>query len=559
MARLRLWLLSGCVLLAGGPALWAGGPAEAGKKPAVKEVKPLDAEALAAAIDRHLAAGWKAAEVQPAPLADDAEFLRRVSLDLAGRIPGVTEVRQFLDDKRPDKRRRKIEDLLKGPNYVNHFANVWRALMLPEDNASIFARGRTPGFEDWLRKQLGKNVGYDKMVRELLTVPLNGGGDRRALLFGQAQGEPTPIAFYLNKELLPENLAAAASRMFLGVKLECAQCHDHPFASWKRKQFWEFTAFFAGVQRQGMGEQVFPAAERPDRREITIPGTEKVVQAKYLDGTAPEWKFKASGRETLAAWMTAADNPYFARAAVNRLWAHFFGHGLIDPVDEMVGTEYEPSHPELLDELARQFAVHEFDLKHLMKAITLSRAYQLTSKATHKSQEAPRQFARMPLRSLTAEQLFDNLVQATGHQEQGPRNLPGFVVGQGGLRDQFLTKFGNQNDKVTESQTSIIQALSLMNGRLTAEATDLQRSELLAAVIDSPFMDTPARVETLYLATLSRKPTAKEAERVNKFIAAATAAGDEPLRPAEKAKRYNQALADVMWTLLNSGEFILNH
>jgi hypothetical protein len=540
-----LWLAGGLALLAAVPG--RAGPAEG-------------PDALAARIDHHVATAWAKAGVTPAPLADDGEFVRRVYLDLAGRIPHVSEVRKFLDDKRPDKRARLVGQLLDGPRYVTHFTNVWRSLLLPEATTSVQTRFVVPGFESWLRKQLVQNARYDAMVRDLLTAAV--GQQSMQNLYGQGgQGEPTPIAFYLAKEIKPENLAAATSRLFLGIKLECAQCHNHPFADWKRDQFWSYAAFFAGLQAQRQGDFAQPGREIPDRREVTIPGTEKVVQAAFPDGKAPKWKFKASSRQTLAEWMTAKDNPYFARAAVNRLWAHFLGTGLIDPVDEMVGSEHSPSHPELLDELAREFAAHDFDLKFLIRAITASKAYQLTSAG--KGESEPSQFARMPLRGLSPEQLFDSVAAATGYQEQGSGLPPGVVVfgNNGSPRADFLNRFANQSEKATEVQTSILQALSLMNGRLTASATDLKNSETLAGVLDSPFMDTKARVEALYLAALSRKPKAKELDRLVRYVESGGAAADEApaASDAEKETRYNNALADVFWVLLNSGEFFLNH
>jgi hypothetical protein len=546
MASLRWWLAGGLALLAAAPG-WAG-PADG---PA----------ALAARIDHHIAAGWAKARVTPAAEADDAEFVRRVYLDLAGRIPHVTEVRDFLNDKAPDKRARLIERLLDGPRYVTHFVNVWRSLLLPEAGANIQTRILAPGFEAWLRQQLVRNARYDAMARELLTAPI-GPQSMQNIYARGGQGEPTPLAFYLAKEVKPENLAAATSRVFLGIKLECAQCHNHPFADWKRDQFWGYAAFFAGLQAQRQGDFAQPAREIADRREVTIPGTEKVVQASFPDGTAPKWKPKAGARQTLADWMTAKDNPYFARAAVNRVWAYLLGTGLIDPVDEMVGSEHSPSHPELLDELARAFAEHDFDLKFLIRAITASKAYQLTSLS--KGEAEPHLFARMPLRGLSPEQLYDSVAVATGYREAGNGLPPGAFVkfgNNGSARDEFLTRFANQSEKATEVQTSILQALSLMNGRLTAAATDLRNSETLAAVIDSPFMDTQARVEALYLAVLSRKPKAKELDRLVKYVEGGGAAADEaePSTDAEKETRYNNALADVFWALLNSGEFFLNH
>lgn len=532
-SRLLLLLLGGVFLAASGGA-GAVTPAD-------------DAAALAATIDRHLAASWTANKIQPAPSAGDAEFLRRVYLDLAGRIPAVAEVRAFLDDKRPDKRRRLVERLLEGPRYVAHFTNVWRALLLPETANNRQARFLANGFEAWLRAKLQQNTPYDAMVRELLTVPMNGRGR-------QASGAATPIGFYLAKDVKPENVAAAVSRLFLGVKIECAQCHNHPFAEWKREQFWSFAAFFAGLQRQGRGGFVAAGREIADRRELAVPGTERVVQAAFLDGATPKWKSNQSARATLAEWMTAKDNPYFTRAAVNRLWGYFFGTGIIDPVDEIAGGEQEASHPQLLDELARQFAEHNFDLKFLLSAFTASRAYQLSSRATHPSQDDPHQFARMRLRGLSAEQLFDSIAQATGYREATPGNRRFF--GNASVRGRFLTRFANTSDKATEMQTSILQALSMMNGPVTAAATDLENSETLAALLDAPFLDTGERIDTLYLAALTRRPTPRELARTIQYVESGGSADDPS---ADKEKNYNRALADVFWVLLNSSEFFLNH
>ncbi|HEY7311055.1 MAG TPA: DUF1549 and DUF1553 domain-containing protein [Gemmataceae bacterium] len=543
MTRLRLCFLSSWAALVCLVPVAQAAPGAASDK---------DVAALAAKIDQALAAGWDADKVQPAAPASDSEFVRRVYLDLAGRVPSATEVRQFLDDKRSDKRGRLVLKLLEGPRYVTHFTNVWRALLLPETTSSLQVRFLAAGFESWLRKQLQENKPYDAMVRELLTVSMNGQGRNP---FGQQGGEPSPIAFYLAKDVKPENLAAAASRLFLGVKIECAQCHNHPFAEWKREQFWGFAAFFAGLQRQGQGDFVAAGREAADRRELTIPGTERVVQATFLDGKEPKWKSKTGARATLAEWMTSKDNPYFARAAVNRMWGYFFGTGIVDPVDEMVGGEHTPSHPELLDELARQFAAHDFDLKFLIRAITSSRAYQLSSVATHQSQDDPREFARMPLRGLSAEQLFDSIAQATGYREAGNGN-PRFPGNQG-ARGRFINEFTNVSDKATEVQTSILQALAMMNGQVTAAATDLEGSETLSALLDAPFMDTTERLETLYLVTLARKPSPKELSRMVKYVEGGGSAGDSA--GADQDKHHKQALADVFWILLNSGEFFLNH
>jgi hypothetical protein len=502
-----------------------------------------DAQALADRIDQILSASWKEKGVKPAALADDAEFLRRLYLDLAGRIPDVQEVRKFLDDKSADKRQRMVEMLLseRSALYVSHFTNVWRSLMVPQTNNQQL-QGLAQGLDNWLKIQLRDNVGYDQLVRDVLTTPVSFTRGANPQQFNQ----PSPRVFYQANENRPENLAAATSRLFLGVKLECAQCHDHPFAKWSRKQFWEYAAFFAGVQGQGPNPAFGQVQEKPDLREIGIPGTDKKVEARFLDGKDPEWQGGGSARATLAQWMTRPDNPFFARAAVNRMWAHFFGTGIIDPVDEP-SDDNPPSHPELLDVMAKQFADHKFDLKFLIRAITYSKVYQLSSKLSDESQDDPRTFSRMALKGLTAEQLFDSLAEATRYREtfQGNQRQFGFNT----ARAEFLNKFANHSDKRTEYQTSILQALSLMNGKFIEDATSVERSGTLAAVIDSPFFDTPEKqIETLFLSSLSRKPRPEEMVRFVKYVNSGGPTGDS-----------KKALADVFWALLNSTEFILNH
>jgi hypothetical protein len=481
--------------------------------------------------------------------------MRRVYLDLAGRIPTVYEARTFLDDKRPDKRARLVDELLAGPRYNAHFTNVWRALLLPEAGNNFQVRLQQPQFETWLKKQVAENVPYDRMVRDLITAPLGGGGPLALAGFIQ----PGPLPYYLAKEFKPENLAGGTARVFLGVNIECAQCHNHPFANWKREQFWSLAAFYSGVKSQRQQDFLLPNGEDAGKREIAMPGTNKVLEARFLDGSAPDWKADRSSRQTLADWITSKENPYFARAAVNRMWAYFLGTGLVEPLDEMVGANSTPSNPELLDLLAKEFAAHDFDLKFLIRTITATRAYQLTSARSHRSQDDPTLFARAAMRGLTGEQLFDSLATATGYRDSGGGDdlISGLLGGNRSARTEFLTRFA-LSERPTEAQTSILQALALMNGKVTADATTLEKSETLAAVVDTPFVTNAERIETLYLATLSRRPTAKESERAVKYVrdaVAQTKGKPETVRRAAAA----DALADVFWVLLNSPEFILNH
>jgi hypothetical protein len=501
---------------------------------------------LAAGIDAHIARRWAAEQVRPTDPSDDAEFMRRVTLDLAGKIPAVADLHEFLDDTDPDKRRKLVDRLLESPAYVMNFSNVWRSVMMPEADASPEVRFFVPAFEAWLRKRLSENATYDAIVREILTVAVD---PRNAMNPYQVEGGISPISFYQTKQLKPENLAAGTARIFLGVRIECAQCHNHPFDDWKREQFWSYAAFFAGMERSPNGPQqglLNSIRELFDRRELVIPGTGQRVRPVYLDGTRPSLKFRESARGVLADWMVSGDNPYFTKAAANRLWGHFFGVGIVNPVDDFT-ADNPPSHPELLDLLAREFAANRFDVKFLIRAITASRTYQLSSRQTDPSQENPRLFARMALKGLSPEQLFDSIAQATGFYEPYA-NRDSFAMNNNSPRAEFIQMFDNGRDAVTERQTTILQALALMNGQFVNDATSLEKSATLAALVEFPRMTTAERIESLYLAALSRRPRRDETDRLVPYVDSGGAARDS-----------GKALGDVFWALLNSSEFLLNH
>ncbi len=502
-----------------------------------------EARALAQEIDRLLAAKWALAKVRPARPADDAELLRRLYLDLVGKIPTAAEAREFLEDSSPDKHLRLVEMLLDSPAYLTHATEIYRTMLLPEADADGQIRALAPTFEAWLRKKIAEDSGYDKIAREVLTVRLGGQGRRGGNAY-DPRAEPSPLAYYFAKDAKPENLAAGTARTFMGIRLECAQFHNHPFDQWKREEFWGLAAFFAGVSKQGKEDAYGSIREVADRHELVIPDTSKIVKATFLGGKKPQSGRRASGRDLLADWLIAPDNPYFARAAVNRVWARFFGTGIVDPVDDL-RDDNPPSHPALLDLLARQFRSHGYELKFLIRAITATKAYGLTS-AVGRSEAAPAHlFAAMPVRTLSPGQLFETLAQATGFREGGGR---GAIYDEGASRQRFVELFTNRDEKPTEGETTILQALALMNGPLMANVTSLEKSDTLAAVAEAPYLDTPGRIETLYLAALSRRPRPEELKRLLPYVERGGSSGDR-----------SQALADVFWALLNSPEFRFNH
>jgi len=483
-----------------------------------------DPSELAARIDQHLSVRWNAEKIEPAAASDDATFVRRVHLDLVGRIPTVAEVREFLAETAPDKRAKLVARLVESGAHFRHMATFWRREWIPQADTTRFS-SLADDIEEWLAVKLHDRVPYDRIVRDLMTASL--AKTRRG----------TPTTFLAASEFKPENLAANTTRAFLGINLDCAQCHNHPFARWTRDQFWQTAAFFG---RPSPTDGTVAA-----RLELTIPNTRKTVAPQLLTGPQAQWPEVLeddTGRTLLATWVTARGNPYFARNAVNRVWANLFGTGLVEPLDDLSG-ENPASHPELMDELAKAFADSGYDLKYLTTAIVLSKAYQLSSVLPQSGSDNPRSFARSAVRGLTGEQLYDSFRVAAG--------LPPVrddLESASALRDRqrFADKF--RVERAGTAQRSILQALSLMNGRMTADLTSVGTTPTLRAVADAPFLNAAGRVDALYLAALGRKPGAGESDPLTKYVGKGGADGD--------AKK---ALADIFWALLNSSEFNTNH
>lgn len=493
--------------------------------PAVRAAEPPDPAKLAAVIDARLAAGWKRAGATPAPAADDATFLRRASLDLIGRVPTVAEARAFLADAAANKRERLVARLCGSGAHTRHMATFWRRTWLPQADAPEFAR-LADDFETWVAARLRANARYDRVVRELLTTH---SGPR-------PRGTESPVGFFTASENKPDALAANATRAFLGVNLDCAQCHDHPFARWTRDQFWQTAAFFAPPAKGADGRAVPP--------ELTIPNTNKALKAELLDGGAVAWPAALApdtGRKLLADWLTAKKNPYFAKNAVNRLWAQVYGTALVEPLDDLSGDSGTTGyHAELLAELADAFAASDFDLNYLTRALVLTRAYQLS--ATAGPATYPRLFARMPVRGLTGEQLYDSIRTAAGLPPERADTGRGLGLE---ARNRFAAQFYVERPVLAERSTA--QALSLMNGPFTNDLADPAKNPTLAGVIGAPFLDSRGKVEALFLAVLGRAPTGGELALASKHV--------DGSAPAARAR----ALGDLFWALVNGTEFNTNH
>jgi hypothetical protein len=350
-------------------------------------------QTLADQIDHRINASLRAHKIDPAGLASDAEYLCRVTLDILGRIPIVAEARAFLEEKITDKRKKLVERLLASPTAINHAATVWRASLIPQSVVNPRVQYLNVSLEAWLRDRLRAGRKADELVRDLLTTPLDY-LDHDSNNKPRPVPGPTAVAFYQANDLKPETVASSAARILLGIKIECAQCHNHPFDKWTQQQFWETAAFFASVPPRDPEEKFRPLDELLRRKTVKINDTMALAGPKFIDGNDPDWKVEADPRKAFAEWVTAKSNPFFARTITNRIWAQFFGVGLVDPGDDF-GPHNPPSHPELLNDLVEAFTSSGFDCSYLIRAITRTTTYQRSSKALENSQSAPRQFARM--------------------------------------------------------------------------------------------------------------------------------------------------------------------
>ncbi len=484
-------------------------------------------------IDELLAERWVELDVRPAPNSTDHEFLRRASLDLTGVVPRVSEVRGFSADPCDDKRARWIERLLQSPAHATHLATTWRNVMLP-GGVSGEQLDSAIGVQNWLRRQFVENMRYDRIVADFLVA--TGGG------------QTGPALYYTSLELQPEKLAASTARIFLGLQIECAQCHNHPFDRWTMRDFWGYAAFFARLEqpRPERGPEMIRLVDL-NVGEVRLPETDTIVPPKYPGGLAASEQDGGTRREQLSIWMASRDNPYLARSAVNRVWAQLFGRGLVEPVDDL-GPHNEATHPQLLDELAAYFVATGFDLRELYRTLANTRAYQLSSQSDSEHNVPPESFARMAVKPLSAEQLYDSM-QRTLARPPMVESAPSQATGQlfDPQRLAFIAKMESLSRSSMEYQSGVPQALTLMNGPDIAEATDIERGGLLAA-LDVPLFSDEERVEVLMLATLSRPPTPQERTQFAEYVARGGNSDDS-----------HRALSDLLWALLNSAEFALNH
>ena len=486
-------------------------------------------------IDTLVNAKLQRMKIVPSGLADDAEFLRRASLDITGVPPASADVLAFVADPADSmtKRAAKIDQLLSSPMYVEHWTLKWSDLLLNRRKA-VTERG-VWSFRNWIRQSVASNKPYNEFAKELLTSG------------GSAFENPAANYFRIAREpkLVMENM----TQVFLGTRFNCNQCHDHPFERWTQRQYYELSAYFADVGRRPLpdGDEFIFTMGAP--AAVLNPDTNQPANPKFPFEHAGAIDVNGSRREQLSQWLTANENPYFARSIVNRYWSYFFGRGIIDPVDD-IRAGNPASNPELLDALTKDFIASGYDLKKLIRTICNSATYQRSLETGPWNEDDSINFSHALPRRLSAEQLYDAIIQATG----APRALPGVPAGfraselpDSDVEVAFLDMFGRApRESPCEcertSDVSLGQTLNMVNGPTIADA--IAHPQGIIATTIAAGASNEQLIETIYLSALCRKPTAEETARTVEYFAGA---GDS-----------KAAAEDLMWALINSPGFLFN-
>ncbi|MDX1947489.1 MAG: DUF1549 domain-containing protein [Pirellulaceae bacterium] len=489
-------------------------------------------------VDELVSKKLKALGLPASAIADDATFLRRVSVDLAGRLPTLEESEAFLADSAPNKRENVINRLLDSTDYADYFANKWNAILrnkrrLDTEKPATFA------FYEWIRSSLNENKPYDQFVREILTAT-------------GTPGQNAPTGWYREVKDQAAQVEDTA-QLFLGLRIQCARCHHHPFEKWSQQDYYGFAAFFAQVGRKkGFSQDSDRIYHRRGIASANNPKTGQAVKPTGLGSATLDLTADQDPRHALADWMAAKDNPFFARSLVNRYWKHFFGRGLVDPEDDMRVTN-PASNPELLDALAKDFIDHGFDLKHLCRSIVSSSTYQLSAEPNEWNQDDKQNFSRYYPKRLNAEVLLDAIDQVTGTQTSFagvPAGTHAVQLPDNGFQSYFLTVFGRPEASSAcecerSSEANLAQSLHLLNsgeiqGKLTSGSG---KAGVLASDKARPH---EAKVRELYLLAFSRVPNPEE------MTIALAHINKNEMDP-------KRAYEDIVWALINTKEFLFNH
>lgn len=484
------------------------------------------------ALDRHTLARWQRLRFVPAGNTTDSEFLRRVSLDLTGTPPPPEKVREFLADNRPDKRSRKIDELLSSADYADWWAVFWGDNL--RNNSRLLLADGAKAYRAWIREAVEKDKPYNEFVRELVV----------------ASGDTTQVgaANFFRIARTPPDIAEQTAQLFMGIRLQCANCHNHPFEKWTRMSYHQFAAFFAriNVRNNPKGSMV---AVNP-KGEYRFPDTRNDLSPTPLGEQPLSIAGDQDRREALASWLTAPQNAFFARNLVNRLWAQLFGRGIIEPADDVRVTNPASNEP-LLDELAGEFVKSGYSVKHVLRLIANSRTYQLSSLAGPRNSRDNQNFSRSYQRRIKAEALLDAVSLATGIPEAfngHPAGTRAIQLVDNRVNSYFMDIFGRPRREVVctcerEETANLTQALHLINGQTLQSKLGSPKGRI--AELEKSGKADGEVVEELYLWTLCRRPEPDEAARGLKLMS--------------ESKNRRQALEDLGWVLMNSREFLFNH
>ncbi|MBT6723006.1 MAG: DUF1553 domain-containing protein, partial [Planctomycetaceae bacterium] len=472
---------------------------------------------------------WKQLRISPSELCDDATFLRRLLVKTTGTIPTAEQARAFLEDKSLNKRATAIESALHSEDFVNYWTQRWADIMMV--NSKTIGGRSAYTFYRWIRQQVAENRGYDKWVYDIIVATGN-------------TGNVGPANFYRSQRT-PEDATKAISQAFLGIRMDCAQCHHHPFEKWGQADFYGLAGYFNGMKRDTLDENR-ELVYHPGHKSISIPVINQAVTTQPLAGSPTTAGNSTDPRPELANWVTSPENPYFSRLLSNRIWKHLLGRGLVEPEDDFRETN-PPTNPELLDHLALVLRDHEFDIKHLMRQILNSHTFQLSSRPTESNKIDDQAYSHYLVRRLPAEVMLDAICQVTDVPEQyagHPVGTRAIELWDNQLPSYFLDTFGrNLRESPCECGSSgdptMAQALHLLNAPEIEEKIQANESYLMQLTISQ--LTNDELITEISLRTLGRFPNARE-EKI----------GQEVLAEADRRR----AIEDLVWVLMNSYDFL---
>jgi hypothetical protein len=499
-------------------------------------------------VDKHTSNKWRQLGLVPSELCTDEQFIRRLSLDLTGSLPTPAQVAAFVADQNPNKRDLLVDTLLDSQDYSYYFANKWADILRVKRRGEAGRAKGTFAFHNWIRQAVADDKPYDEFARDILG----------------ATGDETmnPPAVWYKELQQPEQFVDDTAQVFLGLRLACAQCHHHPYEKWSQDDYWGIAAYFGRIGRKNVllpgeqqgGQPTRVAIFSRSSGNVTNKKTQKAAIMKPLDGEAITVGPDEDPRQKLADWMTDPKNPFFARAVANRYWAHFFGKGIVDPLDDMRITN-PPSNPELLDALAGDLIENKYSLKSLIKTIVKSRTYQLSAVPNEFNQHDKQNYARYYPRRMSAEVLFDALCQVT----DSPTTFAGLpqdryapkraiMLPDESFSSYFLDVFGRpQRISACEcervSEANLAQALHLLNS--DEVQGKLSRGGGRADQLAKDMRPEAEKIDELFMWAFAHKPTAEQREVALAHI-------------AKHGMNKKLAYENILWALINTKEFVFN-